>query len=405
MHLDIVSVAGGGRGVGRAEGQVWFVAGALPGERVEVAAERKRAGIVEARALAVTNPSPWRDPEPCPVAGECGGCDLAHVRRESAGDVLREVVAGALRHAPLLLAETVRTAPVEISPMGWRLRARLHWDPAARRLGFRGPRSHRVVGIAPCRVVSPLLLGVLPELERALAGARLGAGEVEWLESLDASRAVASWRGGGDPPHVSVPGLAGWRRLDEQGVSGSGWGSNGVVMDLPVPLFVPVGAFFQGNRFLVRRLFDRIAGLASSSGCARVVDLYGGVGLLAAAAHAGGAVDLTVVEAQPVAAAAARRNLAGRRVVTGPAEAFLVAPGPGEGTLAILDPPRGGLSELARARLLEWRPTEIIVLACDPGRFGRDAGMFLEAYRLQSLEIWDLFAGSHHAEILAVLRR
>jgi 23S rRNA (uracil1939-C5)-methyltransferase len=136
-----------------------------------------------------------------------------------------------------------------------------------------------------------------------------------------------------------------------------------------------------------------------------VVDLYGGVGLLAAAARVGGAAELTVVEAQPAATAAARRNLAGGRVVAGLAESFLAEPGAGEGTLAIVDPPRDGLSEQARMRLLEWRPTEIIVLACDPARFGRDARSLLELYRLESLEIWDFFAGSHHAEILAVFRR
>ena len=82
MRLEIESLGGGGRGVARADGRVWFVAGALPGELVEAEPERARAGVVEARTVAVLRPGPWREPEPCPVAAACGGCDLAHVRRQ-----------------------------------------------------------------------------------------------------------------------------------------------------------------------------------------------------------------------------------------------------------------------------------------------------------------------------------
>ncbi len=83
MRLEVEALAGGGRGVARADGRVVFVAGGLPGELVEARVERERAGIVEARATAVLRASPWREPEPCPVAERCGGCDLAHLRRDA----------------------------------------------------------------------------------------------------------------------------------------------------------------------------------------------------------------------------------------------------------------------------------------------------------------------------------
>ena len=154
MRLEVEGIGGGGRGVARAEGRTWFVAGALPGELVEAEVERERAGIVEARTVAVLRPSPWREAEPCPVAAACGGCDLTHVNRESTVEVLRAVVVGALRHSPRELATAVAAAGVVVSPWKYRLRATLHWDPDAGTLGFFGESSHRVVDIAPCRVVS-----------------------------------------------------------------------------------------------------------------------------------------------------------------------------------------------------------------------------------------------------------
>lgn len=406
MRLEVEALAGGGRGVARSAGRVVLVAGALPGELVDVEVERQRAGVVEARTAAVVRVSPWREPKPCPVAERCGGCDLAHVGRDAAAEVLRAVVIGALRHAPPALAHAAAQAPVALSPMAWRLRARLHWEPATGRLGFLGPRSHEVVAIDACRVISPGLLGALPGLFGALAAARAPAGQVVWLETLDGGRAVAGWLGPGRPPSAAPAPLAGWHRLDRTGATRGGWGEEAISIDLPWPLWVPVGAFFQGNRHLVPRLFGRVAALTERSRCRRVVDLYGGVGLLAAAARHGSCGNVVVVEAQAVAAAAARRNLPDATVVGASAERFLADPGSAAGTCAIVDPPRQGLSAAARQALVAWSPELVLLLSCDAARFGRDAGALLAAgYALETLEIWDLFAGSHHAELLALFRR
>jgi 23S rRNA (uracil1939-C5)-methyltransferase len=406
VRLEIQSLGGGGRGVARAKRKVWFVVGALPGEVVDAEIERERSGIVEARVKTVIKASPWREADPCPVAGACGGCDLAHLRRSATADALREITCGALRHAPPGLAEKVRQAQVVVSEMSWRLRARLHWQAETKVLGFRQLRSHQTVEISPCRVVSRLLLDGLPRLAEALADANLPDGEVEWLENLGASAAVAGWRGAQAPPEVPVRGLAGWHPLGEGGaLLPGGWGARGVTMDLPVSLRVPVGTFFQGNRHLVPRLFTRIGELVRAHGHARVIDLYGGVGFLAAAARHAGAAAITVIEGNRIAAEAAAANLPGALVLAVSAEDYLADAGSGRATLAIVDPPRTGLSAAATEGLLRWRPTGIVLLSCDAARFGRDTSTLLTTgYKLASLELWDLFAGSHHVEILADFR-
>jgi 23S rRNA (uracil1939-C5)-methyltransferase len=407
VRVEIKSLGGGGRGVARVGRKVWFVSGALPGEVVEAEVERERAGVGEARVTAVLKPSPWREADPCPVAGACGGCDLSHVRRGVIADALREVACGALRHAPPELADAARKAPVVVSEMGWRLRARLHWEARTQTLGFRGPRSHRTADISPCRVISRLLLDGLPRMSRALAAAGLPDGDVEWLENLGPSAAVAGWRGPGTPPEVSVRGLAGWHPIGEGGaLLSGGWGATGVTMDLPIQLRVPVGSFFQANRHLVPKLFARVGELVRAHGHARVVDLYAGVGFFAAAARRAGASAITAIEGSRVAAEAAAINLPGALVLALSAEGYLEDPGVGRGTLAIIDPPRAGLTAAATAGLVRWLPEGIVLLSCDAAHFGRDAAQLLAfGYKLASLELWDLFAGSHHVEILADFRR
>jgi 23S rRNA (uracil1939-C5)-methyltransferase len=406
VRVEITGLAGGGRGVARADGKVWLIADALPGETVETRVERSRAGVVEARALEIVGASPWREPDPCPRATECGGCTLAHVRREAAAEVLREVACGALRHAPALLGSAVRSAPVVVSPMAYRLRARLHWSARANTLGFLARRSHRAVEIAPCRVISPLLAKHLPPLSHALVRAGAASGELEWLEDLGGRDAVVGWLGGGSVPAPPIGSVRGWRALAPAGgaVPG-GWGEEAVTMSLPVPLRVPIGAFFQGNRHLVPRLFERVAELVRASGCSRAVDLYAGVGFLAAAAQAAGVVDLTLIERNERAALAARENLPAADVRTRRAEEFLAEPGSGAGTLALADPPRTGLTRAAITALLAWRPQALVLLSCDAACFGRDAGRLLaNGWALTFIELWDLFAGSHHVEIVACFR-
>jgi 23S rRNA (uracil1939-C5)-methyltransferase len=177
-------------------------------------------------------------------------------------------------------------------------------------------------------------------------------------------------------------------------------------MDLPIQLRVPVGSFFQANRHLVPKLFARVGELVRAHGHARVVDLYAGVGFFAAAARRAGASAITAIEGSRVAAEAAAINLPGALVLAQSAEGYLEDPGVGRGTLAIIDPPRAGLTAAATAGLVRWLPEGIVLLSCDAAHFGRDAAQLLAfGYKLTSLELWDLFAGSHHVEILADFRR
>ncbi len=404
-ELEIAEVGGGGWGIARRDGEVWLVGGALPGELVRAEAARRRAGIVEARTVEVLQASPWRAQSPCPLLGSCGGCDMGHVAEAGRGEMVRAVVRGALRHAPAELAARLATARLERgNGEGYRLRVRLHWDAATGALGFRAVRSHRVVRIHPCRVVSARLRETMGELEQALGTARCGGGEVEWLESLNSSQAVLGLRlaeGG----MLRCRGVEGAWRVSAGG-RGAGWGATGVRMALPLPLFVPVGAFFQAHRELVPRLFQRVAELVRQSAPREVVDLYGGVGFLAAAARLGGAPGLTVVEANPDAARAARSNLPGAQVVAASCEEFLGRHTIPAHALAIVDPPRAGMSRLARERLLAHRPQQVVLLSCDAARFGRDAAALLTGgYELNELELWDMFPGTHHVEILAVFQR
>jgi hypothetical protein len=259
---------------------------------------------------------------------------------------------------------------------------------------------------------------VLPDLENALAKSCGEQADVEWLEGSASEDMVAALRpakgGQREIDPLWVPGseilgsvVSGFHHLSARGRLHPGWGATEVRIDLPIPLDVPIGSFFQGNRHLIGLLFERVAELVGDN-ATPVYDLHAGVGYLAAAARYAGERKLTLVEPHREAAMAARRNLPGAQVVVGStAEAFVAgARNLPSDSIVITDPPRTGLSKALRQDLARWRPERILMLGCDPATWARDAGFLSEhGYQPTVVEIFDLFPSTHHLEILALLER
>ena len=409
---------GGGRAIAHHDGATWMVAGALPGEKVRAKVMKRRAGIIEAQTLEVlSDPHTARLRNPCPQSGVCGGCDWPHVDPEAGADLKASAAAEAARAFPDL-ADLIASAPIHRSEGGYRLRARLHWDPEQECLGFYEHRSRRVSSLDSCRILSPRFMRGLPQLTKALSNRCAAHVDLEWLEGTEVNDTVAALRPAkGGPKDIEaawVPGpdslrsvVSGFHTLSKAGRLHRSWGATEVRIELPIPLNVPIGSFFQGNRHLVGPLFRRVAELVGGDP-APVFDLHAGVGYLAAAARFAAERDLTLVEPHREAALAAGRNLPGARVVVGAtAEAFVADAGdlPPE-ALVITDPPRTGLSKDLRNHLAEWQPQRILMLGCDPATWARDAGFLCDhGYQPNVVEIFDLFPSTHHLEILALMER
>ncbi len=409
---------GGGRALAHHGGSTWMVAGALPGERVRAEFLKRRAGIVEARTLEVLSEAhPARLQDPCPQTGVCGGCDWPHVDPEAGADLKAAAAAEAARAFPDL-ADRIASAPIHRSEGSYRLRARLHWDAGQKRLGFYEHRSRNVASLDSCRILSPRLMQAQPRLTDALSKSCTQHVDLEWLEGTEADDTVAALRqakGGAktfDPAWIPKPDemdsvVSGFHALSKSGRPHSGWGAAEVRIGLPIPLEVPIGSFFQGNRHLIGPLFRRVAELVGGDP-APVFDLHAGVGYLAAAARFAAERDLTLVEPYREAALAAGRNLPGARVIVGAtAETFVADAGelPPE-ALVITDPPRTGLSKDLRNHLVRWQPHRILMLGCDPATWARDAGFLSQhGYEPRVVEIFDLFPSTHHLEILALMER
>lgn len=426
LELEIERIAHGGVAVAHHEGRVVFVADAIPGELVRAqVVDAGRERFWRAETVEVLRASPDRRAHVWPEASvdraperRAGGAEFGHIRmprqRALKAEVLRDALA---RFGGVEVDVEVEPVAAALAPdvdeaagTGWRTRVRLHVAPD----GTVGPfaaRSHTVVPVTSLPLAVPELAAIAP-LDRAFPGARWidlvapsgGRPEVVVREhpprGRDRARSAGRPDGGGDARDTTRP----------------------VVTELvgDRSFAVDRDGFWQVHRGAAATLTRAVQQLVDADRfdpAAENQDLYGGVGLLAAALgdRFGPSVRITTVEADVRATLHAGENLAewvGARALTGRVDAYLdelagatdaARHGLG-GATVVLDPPRSGAGRGVVDRLADLAPAQVVYVACDPVALARDVGLFRErGFELEALRAYDLFPNTHHVEAIARL--
>jgi 23S rRNA (uracil1939-C5)-methyltransferase len=181
---------------------------------------------------------------------------------------------------------------------------------------------------------------------------------------------------------------------------------------LGVRLALSAPSFFQTNTQMTGHLYTRVAEAAGLDGTQVVYDLFCGVGSIGItiARHARQVIGVEIV---PEAAADAERNarengVRGYRVLTGDVgrvvkEELAHLP---KADVAIIDPPRGGLSGRAIRRVLDLAPEVLVYVSCHPATFADNAARFVNAgYVLEYVQPVDMFPNTPHVEAVARFTR
>jgi tRNA/tmRNA/rRNA uracil-C5-methylase (TrmA/RlmC/RlmD family) len=399
LTLDILQPVAGGRMLARHDGRVVLVAGAIPGERVTVRVERATRQMIWATVIGVDVASPdRRDPGADP---SCGGRAYAHI----AGDRQRELKALVVADAFRRIGKLTLATPPAVAPSpetGYRLRARLHVGRG--RAGFYREGTHSICDAGATGQLSP---GALSAVDHALAalGARIAeCAAIVVAENIPGTEQALHLVPQPGARLAGLPGAPpGASFVTEPGASIYG-GDVPALAAAVVRRAAP--SFFQANRFLTPVLARRVVEVANGD---RVVDLYSGVGLFAVGLAARGARVLAV-EGDAVSFADLEVNAAPwpdrLKVARMPVEGTLADAAPAGLAVAIVDPPRPGLSPEALTGLLGWAPPRVVYVSCDPPTLARDARQLIAGgYALTSIECFDFFPGTPHVESLAVFDR
>ncbi|MBI3990489.1 MAG: 23S rRNA (uracil(1939)-C(5))-methyltransferase RlmD [candidate division NC10 bacterium] len=414
------------------EGQVVFVPYAAPGEKIRARIEAGKADYLQGALLEIIEPSPHRVVPPCPYFGTCGGCQWQHLsypaQLEWKGRILKDLL---VRIGKLL---SIAQPPPIAFTRQWRYRARAQLKVVVQGerclIGFYQRDSHRVVDIEACHVLHPSLdqtLTVLrtlryPSLARLfpdLTEIWLGVGErtgevLILLCSFKGERRALRYLF--HALREKVPGVVGVVHChgDPRGDPIlADWQGRPFYREQVAGMTFRVGAasFFQVSAEARESLLDLVLSFAGLQGEERVLDLYCGVGTFAAPL-AKRAAQVIGVEGSSSAARDAihnvrRNDVSNCRIIQASVEGALfdlAEEGPWD--LALLDPPRQGLSPQALKGLLRLAPRKIIYISCDPSTLARDlAGLVQGGYRPLQIQALDLFPQTYHLEAVALLDR
>ena len=321
LVLTVEKPAAGGRMLARHEGQVVFVLGAIPGERVRVRVERVSRQLGFATVVEVLESSSDRRTGTIDLA--CGGSLYAHIAYPRQLALKSEIIADAFaRIGRINLPGVVGVAP---SPEdGYRMRARLH--VRGRLVGFFREGTHDVCDVRQTRQLLPATVDTIDRLMAAIRAAGVDDAairEIELAENVDASHRVThlDLAAGADRAiEMDLARLGEIEGLTGLSTAGAAYGdvyvTDTIALDgqPTVALRRHVLAFFQGNRHLINQLVAHVVAQAPSDG--EVIDLYAGVGLFAVTAAAFRGARVTAVEGDRVAAADLAANAASSGAVT-----------------------------------------------------------------------------------------
>jgi 23S rRNA (uracil1939-C5)-methyltransferase len=443
LELKVDSLAYGGNGVARLNGFVVFVRRGLPGDLVRARVTTVKRNHAEALALEVVEPGPERVEAPCAHYPACGGCRFQDLRYDAQIAAKEEQVREALRRIgglPEPPLEPILPA-IEVFHYRNKLEYSFAQTPSGAALGFhRAGRWDEVLEIDRCWLTTDLGNAVrLAVRDWARAEGLVAYDQAEqtgYLRHL----VVREGRNTGQAlvQLVTAPGelaaresfVAALRRFPE--VRSIHWSVNdrpAEVTNLPTRLLwgedaieeelgglrfrVRPNAFLQTNTAMAERLYELALDFAGLSGEETVYDLYSGIGTIGLTL-AREALTVWGVEVSEESVACALENAE----LNGIANAAFFAGEVGEALddlkaragnpdVAVVDPPRAGLSGKALRRLARLEPKRIVYVSCNPTTLaGNVKELAAEwGYSLVRARPVDMFPHTPHIETVALLER
>lgn len=446
VEVTIDRLAYGGAGVGRHGGMAVFVHGAAPGDRVRARITKRRDRHAEAEIAEILTPSPLRQPSPCPLFGDCGGCKWLHLPYGAQAEAKRTIVEetfahlGKIPHGPI--------EPMGHSPGLFRYRNKMDMtfgrDPQGQTIvGFhRAGRFDETIDVPVCLLQ--------PESFDRLAGAVREWARRERLEPYDPrthrgflrSLILREGRNTGESLAVLITAegdLPGRDRLVKAlraacgGLRGFVWGLNTGKADVAAidriawvwgetnirerlgdQIFsIAPMAFFQTNTAATEILYRLTAEALELTGHEVLLDAFCGTGTIGLhcaprCRHVYG------LELHTPAVLAARQNA----VANGLANCTFLA-GDVRETLrlirevsaegidrVVVDPPRGGMHQRALQQLIAIGAPVFVYVSCNPTTLARDLQQLHESgYAIERAWPLDMFPHTYHVETVVKLRR
>ena len=438
-----------GAGVGKVDGYIWFVKDAVIGDVVRAKAMKIKKSYGFARLMEVLEPSVSRVIPSCPVARQCGGCQLQAMSYEEQLKFKERKVMNNLIRIGKFAEDEIHMLPIMGMEEPWRYRNKAQFPFGKDKdgnviAGFYAGRTHAIVEAEDC------LLGVEENREILDIVKRfMKEMKIEPYDELSHKGLVRHVliRKGFKTDEIMVclvingNKLPGKERLVEMLTGGDGvkgmtsisysvnQEKTNVIMGKEiVNLYGPgyitdyIGnvkyqisplSFYQVNPVQTELLYGTALEYAGLTGNEIVWDLYCGIGTISLFL-AQKAKKVYGVEIVPQAIEDARRNaeingIHNAEFFVGKAEEVLpeqFEKNHVHADVIVVDPPRKGCDAVCLDTILKMRPERVVYVSCDSATLARDLRYLADGgYVMGRGRCCDMFPGTVHVETVCLLVR
>ncbi len=421
-----------GAGVAHIGGYPVFIPYTVRGDIVRVHIVKVGKSFGFGKCVEVLHSSEQRCKPICPHYYACGGCAIMHMSDDERRFFKYDKVKNALRHIAGLEVPVAKVACDE--EIGYRNKTQMPVSADyiqamyKTRSNIKVNVPHCVLQEERCRTVTETILAYLKEKEIAPYDPTTGEGIVRHIytrisQATSEILAVLVLTKAIDLSELK-PRLSGMvvglvmniqkertnKILGDTGITV--FGKDHITDSLcGVDFDIYPDSFFQVNRFLTQRLYNKVIKLAQLTGHETVFDLYCGAGTITAAL-ARSAKRVIGIEIVPSAVRSAKESLSRAgfdnvEFYEGAAECIapqLIKKG-ALADVVVLDPPRKGCEKTLLEAVLSMRPSRIVYVSCDPATLARDLKILSGAYRAEVAYPFDMFPFTHHIETVVLLSR
>lgn len=438
-----------GAGVGKVDGYIWFVKDAVIGDVVRAKAMKMKKSYGFARLMEVMEPSASRVIPSCPVARQCGGCQLQAMSYEEQLKFKERKVMNNLIRIGKFDEDEIHMLPIMGMEEPWRYRNKAQFPFGKDKdgnviAGFYAGRTHAIVEAEDC------LLGVEENREILdIVKQFMKEMKIEPYDELSHKGLVRhvlirkGFKTGEIMVCLVINGnkLPGKERLMEMLTGGDGvkgmtsisysvnQEKTNVIMGKEiVNLYGPgyisdyIGnvkyqisplSFYQVNPVQTERLYGTALEYAGLTGNEIVWDLYCGIGTISLFL-AQKAKKVYGVEIVPQAIEDARRNaeingIHNAEFFVGKAEEVLpeqFEKNHVHADVIVVDPPRKGCDAVCLDTILKMRPERVVYVSCDSATLARDLRYLADGgYVVERGKCCDMFPGTVHVETVALLSK
>ena len=402
--VKLTGMAHGGSAIAKGKrGVTLFVPRGIEGELVKVELTEEKNGYAHTRLLEVIRPSSDRIEPACQHFPICGGCHFQHVEYEAQLGIKTAVVADQLARIGRIKSANVQ--PTLPHPSPWAYRMEMPLSPAENgRLGFWSPELKAIFPVDMCPITDPALVQLLQDVDMDLPGLR----KLTLRRGDDEALLVALEVDDVEPPELEADFPVSVAIVLPDNTAASLVGDHFSVQSTRGHDFrVSPGSRFLASPAGFEQVVETVLKLADLTGQEMVLDLYSGVGRLArflapSAAH------LVAIEQNPDAVADTAVNLEESDNVSlyeGAVEQ-VVPQLAGPFDLAVIHPPRKGMSRAAITAVVAQEIPRLITIHSDLANGARDAKLLQQAgYELVLVQPIDVLPQTYEIDCVMLWQK